>query len=284
MFPYCKESKDESQDVLALLSFLQSNPSSPEPQGPQNPQNPTVEPPCPSQWRFQNVYLANKITEAPGSTGEGFKDSRKAINGICGCGKLCGSLDVYSLQSSATTDYCEPNEKCVVLEWEGKKVKNTQGIDFVVFENGFCYNSESNCGVSHFMEPMFVEVSVDGNAWCGWNPQYIGDNTQASLTNPNNWLRFAGVEPVVFHQEKWQLSEQDIFDKTKAGGDGFDLLDPNFGNSGENCTTTLKSQIQSDGFVYLRLTFVGSRGFSVHNSFDGTADVDGVVAREVGTR
>ncbi len=238
---------------------------------------------CPKNvWNFSNVFLANKITEAPGATGIGFKDPSKAINGICGAGKLSGSLDVYSLQSSPSSTHCISNEKCIVLEWDNKKVKNADGIDFVVFENPFCLGGEANCEYSRFMEPIIVEVSIDRTNWCGWNPEYLGGTNESDKKNPNNWLRFAGVEPVLFHQENWIYSENDIFDKTKAGGDGFDLSDPNFGN---DCNSSIKTQIQNDGFIFLRLTSAISRGFSYPNdSFDQTADIDGVVAKSVENR
>lgn len=241
---------------------------------------------CPNQWKFSTVYLANKVKEAPGGTGDGFKDPNKAINGICGAGKTAGSLDVYSLQSSSSSVYCKPNEKCIVLEWKNKKVLNTSEIDFVVFENPFCKGNESNCDTSRFMEPVVVEVSRDGTKWCGWNPQYTGsDNSSTNLQNPNHWQRFAGIEPVLFNQEKWQLSENEIFDKTKAGGDGFDLSDSNFGNSGDGCDSTEKSEIQTNGFLYLRLTSAVSRGFPYpSDSFDQTADIDGVVAKNITDR
>lgn len=241
---------------------------------------------CPQQWKFSNVYLANQVLEAPGATGEGFKDKNRAINGICGAGKLGGSLDVYSLQkSSIATYYCKLNEKCIVLEWENKKVQNVPGIDFVVFENPFCKGNESNCNNSRFMEPVVVEVSEDGINWCGWNPQYTGSSSPEDLQNPNFWQRFAGIEPVIFNQENWQLAENDIFDKTKAGGDGFDLSDSNFGSSGDGCNSTVKNQIQTDGFIYLRLTSANSRGFTYpSDSFDQTADIDGVVAKSVTNR
>ena len=231
---------------------------------------------------FVNVRLFDKITEAPGSGSGSYADPNKAINGVFGCGKTCGSLDVYSLKFNSTAVYCKPNEKCIVLEIEGKKIQNGLGIDFVVFENPFCIGGESNYGISHFMEPVIVEVSYDGTNWCGWNPEYTGDLSNASLNNPNNWKRFAGIEPVVYNQNTWTLTEEEIFEKNHAGGDGFDLGDPNFGQSGDNCTTTVKTQILNDGFIYLRLTTSFSRGFPITpGTFDQASDIDGVIAKYV---
>lgn len=233
-----------------------------------------------SFFNLINAFLFNKITEAPGNATDAQK--QKAINGIYGAGKLAGSLDVYLLQSSNNSIYCKPNEKCIVLEIENKKIMNTSGIDFVVFENPFCIGGENYCNTTRFMEPVIVEVSFDLINWCGWNPQYIGSDTNINnLSNPSNWQRFAGIEPVLFNQNNWSYTEEDIFDKTKAGGDGFDLDDPNFGLSGDNCNNSIKNQILSNGFIYLRLVSANSRGFTYHpsDSFDQTADIDGVIAK-----
>ena len=262
-----------NQDAI-LLSLINPNP--------ENPSSTSNT----SSFVPVNVRLFDKVTEAPGSGSGPFSDPQKAINGVFGFGKTRGSTDVYSLKSSPTATYCKPNEKCIVLEVENKKIKNGSGIDFVVFENPFCLGGIANCGISHFMEPVIVEVSIDGINWCGFNPQYVGDNTNASLNNPNNWQRFAGKEPVVFNQSNWRYSEEDIFDPTIAGGDGFDLEDPNFGSrSDDGCTSVIKNQILSDGFIYLRLTTAFSRGFPVTpGSYDQTADIDGVIARYVTDR
>ncbi|MFN3604084.1 MAG: LIC_13355 family lipoprotein [Leptonema sp. (in: bacteria)] len=268
LFSFCREKTEKDGKFLILSFFALENGGS---------FSSNVQ--CPKQWRFDNIFLANKITEAPGGGTDGFKNPTKSINGICGGGKTSGSLDVYSLQSNSGSTLCVPNERCIVLEWEGKKVKNVAGVDFVVFENPFCIDIETNC-FSRFMEPVIVEVSEDGINWCGWNPQYIGPDTSlVNLRNPNHWLRFAGKEPVLFNQETWVLSELEIFDPSKAGGDGFDLDDGNFGSG---CTSGTKTNLQTNGFIYLRLVSAVSRGFSYpSDSFDQTADIDGVVAKTV---
>ncbi|GIX42459.1 MAG: hypothetical protein KatS3mg129_2192 [Leptospiraceae bacterium] len=272
---FCNPSVQNNKESLLLLLLNNQNIS--------NNNNQSL---CEINFSLQNTSLFNKIIEAPGATYSGFKDPNKAINGICGAGKTSGSTDVYSLQSSSNSTYCKQNEKCLVLEIENKKILDGPGIDIVVFENPFCYGGENNCNNARFMEPVILEVSYDGNNWCGWNPQYIGSDT--SLTNlrkPMNWQRFAGIEPVLFNQKNWQYSENDIFDPSKAGGDGFDLGDSNFGQSGEGCNSTIKNQILTNGFIYLRLTSAVSRGFIYDSSsFDQTADIDGVIARYITNR
>ncbi len=229
---------------------------------------------------FNAQNLFNRIIEAPGATYTDFKDPKKAINGIQGCGNNCGSLDVYSLQSSSSSSFCIPNQKCLVLETQDKKIKNVSGVDFIVFENPFCIGS---CATSRFMEPVVVEVSANGTQWCGWNPMFTGDsNSQSDLKDPQKWLRFAGIHPVLFNQTNWTYSQDDIFDFNKSGGDHFDLDDANFGNSGTGCDSNTKNDIQSNGFIYLRLTSANSRSFTYpSDSFDQTADIDGAIAREV---
>ncbi len=268
---YCSKQVDSTntEAVMLLFSNLSSISDNKDPNG--NSSN---------TWQFSNVFLFDTITEAPGATGTGFGDPNRAINGIRGCGKTCGSTDVYSLEKSSSSTYCIPDENCLVLEIQNKKILNGPGIDFVVFENPFCIGGEANCSTSRFMEPVIVEVSSSGTDWCGWNPQYIGaDTSNINLRNPNNWQRFAGIEPVLFNQDNWKYTEEDIFDKTKAGGDGFDLEDTNFGYG---CSNTEKQNIIYNGFVYLRLTSAFSRGFTYPtDSFDKKPDIDGAIAKYV---
>lgn len=240
-----------------------------------------------SAWPFApNAYLADIVTEAPGQNHYQFGNPLCATNGIYGGGSGSGSTDVYSLKSSSTSTYCVPNEKCIVLEWASSRVLNSTGVDFVVFENPF-NRSES----ARFIEAVIVEVSEDGIDWCGWNSTYSGEtnntlpNFIADIYNPAKYERLAGIEPVLFNQSNWQYSGGDIFDKSKAGGDHFDLNDANFGSG---CSGAKKSMIQSSGFVYLRLTTANSRdGASFPlppDSFDATADIDGVVAKQIDNR
>lgn len=239
---------------------------------------------CPAApWPFEGAYLADLVTEAPGQTGSGFGNALCAVNGIYGGGENRGSTDVYSLSSSSESSKCEANEKCMVLEWAGRRVVNGDGADFVVFENPF----ERAAG--RFMEAVIVEVSANGETWCGWKPEYTAKETEEMdpVYNPESYTNLAGIEPVLFDQATWTASAEDIFDQSKAGGDHFDLDDANFGNTGTNCAEGTKSAIQSNGFVYVRLTTANSRSETFPlpgDSFDQTADIDGVVARDVAPR
>ncbi|MBW7857038.1 MAG: LIC_13355 family lipoprotein [Leptonema sp. (in: Bacteria)] len=243
-----------------------------------------------SAWPFApNAYLADIVTEAPGQNQYRYGDPLCATNGVYGSAGGSGSTDVYSLKSSPTSVYCVPNEKCIVLEWANSRVLDSTGVDFVVFENPF-NRSES----ARFIEAVIVEVSEDGHNWCGWNPTYLGEtnntlpNFIADIYNPAKYERLAGIEPVLFNQSNWQYSATDIFDHSKAGGDHFDLSGANFGSSGNGCNVATKTQIQLNGFVYLRLTTANSRdgeSFPLPpDSFDATADIDGVVAKQISNR
>tara|TARA_B100001939_G_scaffold328249_1_gene323341 strand:- start:8084 stop:8974 length:891 start_codon:yes stop_codon:yes gene_type:complete len=246
---------------------------------------------CLEQWPFASgAYLADNSVNAALDAGV-FGDPTKATNKICGGGWTTGSTDVYSTGSSSE---CESGETCIVLEWTGKRVTNATGIDFVVYENAFLHGTNPN---SRFLEPVIVEVSIDGNNWCGWNPTYSGSSSATDLRNPANYSDLAGITPVVFKQsDANSLTAADLFTETtdgygthlKGGGDGFDLDSSSFGNSGSGCNTTLRDSIRSSGFVYIRLTTAYSRNNSSYplasDSFDQKADIDGVVARSVTNR
>lgn len=233
---------------------------------------------CPAApWPFEGAYLADLVTEAPGQTGSGFGNALCAVNGIYGGGENRGSTDVYSLSSSSESSKCEANEKCMVLEWAGRRVVNGDGADFVVFENPF----ERAAG--RFMEAVIVEVSANGETWCGWKPEYTAKETEEMdpVYNPESYTNLAGIEPVLFDQATWTGEDKDIFDRNKAGGDQFNLDDL------EGCETIKDSDEENAdrGFVYLRLTTANSRSEEEFplpdDSFDRTADIDGVVARYV---
>ena len=243
---------------------------------------------CPADaWPFDTgAYLADLVTEAPGETGGTFGNSLCAVNGVYGNGLNSGSLDVYSLKSSPTSTMCEANEKCIVLEWAGRRVLSGTGADFVVFENPF-----NRTGDGRFVEAVIVEVSQDGTVWCGWNPAYTGETDSGAaqfsfdIYDVAKYKNVAGLEPVLFNQSTWTGTATDVFDVAKAGGDHFDLAHLVAIGS---CHTETVSAIQASGFVYLRLTTANSRSSTSFplpgDSFDQTADIDGVVARNVDDR
>lgn len=236
---------------------------------------------CPADaWPFgAGAYVADVVTEAPGEIGSAFGNSLCAVNGVYGNGLNRGSLDVYSLKSSGTSTKCVAGEKCIVLEWAGRRVLSGAEADFVVFENPF-----NRTSTGRFIEAVIVEVSQDGTSWCGWNPAYTGE-TESDIYDVTKYVDVAGLEPVLFNQSTWTGTAADVFDVAKAGGDHFDLADLVASGS---CDAGTVSDIQTDGFVYIRLTTANSRSPASFplpgDSFDQTADIDGVVARNVADR
>jgi hypothetical protein len=236
-----------------------------------------------SQKYPQYGSLANSVFSAPANTGSGFKNAQLAINGVRGGGCCGGSLDVFTLDSSG-------EGSVIVLEWLGKRVKNGQGIDFVVFENPFQNGTNPN---SLFMEQSFVEVGIDGKNFCGFSPKYTAPNPLEYSNNPEHWVRFAGIKPVLFHEENNRLEEKSLFDPNLAGGDGFDLEHLSSANDFNiGCSEALRAEILTEGFIYLRLVNIGARvnpetsqGYPRDpGSFDGGADIDGVAGRYLENR
>ncbi|TGN01030.1 LIC_13355 family lipoprotein [Leptospira yasudae] len=235
---------------------------------------------CPPSSVPSQYLLANTIINAPGhNSSTAFKDANKSINGICGGGQNQGGIDVYTLDASGAG-------ASLVLSWGGKTVINAVGIDFIVFENPFQYTSSAN----FFVEPIIVEVSQDNVNYCGFNPQYAGAASPASMIRAD-WVRLAGLTPVLWNMTTNPLSVSDIFLNASAegymgiaGGDGFNL--DNLSNSntfGTGCNATIANDIIANGFKYIRLVNAKTRaGFPApQNSYDGGPDIDGVIAKQV---
>lgn len=272
----CSAGEEDKPDLSGLLALLGSRAPRPDSAS------------CPSGWPFASgAYLADQVSEAPGFTGSGFGDARRATDGVCGGGTGAGSLDVYTLASSGTSTLCAAGKQCMVLSWSGGNAQNVAGIDFVVYENAFGIMAGQN-----LIEPVVVEVSSDGSTWCGFAPTYSGDSSNASLQNPANYTNVAGVTPVFFNQSTWTEAASGLFvsvpaDATyglthlKGGGDGFDL-DGLVVDAGCDAAGAAAIQSPTGGFRYVRLTSGASVGMSITtNSFDQSPDIDGVVARQV---
>ncbi|MDX1960171.1 MAG: LIC_13355 family lipoprotein [Leptospiraceae bacterium] len=226
--------------------------------------------------------FADTVTLAPGhDPNVEYQDKSKAVNGVRGQGCCAGSLDVFSLATTGT-------KATIVLEWEGKKIINGEGIDFIVFENPFQNGTNVN---SIFMEPSIVEVSIDGTNYCGFDPKYENSDQNTYSKNPIHWTRFAGINPVKYNIDTNPLKENDLFNLSKSGGDGFDLsLLSNDNSFNIGCTNALKNSIQNNGFIYLRITSAtarinsntGNNFLQDNGSLDGkSTDIDGVAGRYI---
>lgn len=229
------------------------------------------------------THLADTVIEAPGHTGIGFYDQNKAINGVRGAGSGAGSFDVFSLDNSGPSSH-------IVLRWNGKKVKNGPGIDFIVFENGF--NISEN-PTTRFMDLVIVEVSNDNLNYCGFAPDYTFSPETVYSNNPQYWQRFAGRTPVLYNQDTNNLDTAQLFQDNDnnyegdlGGGDAFDLE----GLSADNyyatgCNSALREELRTNGFTFIRLTPAHRRinpdtgAVFVKDGISNGPDIDGVVAR-----
>ncbi|MCB1176778.1 MAG: LIC_13355 family lipoprotein [Leptospiraceae bacterium] len=218
----------------------------------------------------------------PTTSGQGFKNTNNAVNGVYGSGCCVGSLSVYSLDPTG-------DGASITLEWKGKKVTNGTGIDFVVFENAFQQGTNSN---TVFMEATIVEVSNDNANYCGFSPNYTNSPETTYSNNPSHWSNFGGIKPVYYNESTNKLTGDDVFDTSKAGGDGFDLdnlTSNNYYNTG--CSDSVKTSIQTNGFIYLKLTSAsarinpdtGANFLRDSGAFDGP-DIDGAAARYLQSR
>jgi len=204
---------------------------------------------------------AGVVVDAPGAGDRPFGDPSLAVNGVRGGGDGGGSLDVYSIEYGGH----------LVLSWDGQRVRNGPGVDFVVFENPFVF------GGGTFMDHAVVELSRDGETWVAFPHDYVAPDETMYSSDPSHWSGFAGVEPVRLHAEDHPV---DPFDAAAAGGDRFDLaaLDAD-GEAG---------RIRDEGFAYLRLNPAPDHDNPdtgapfVRSPVSNGPDIDGVIARYVG--
>ena len=183
--------------------------------------------------------LADTVIDAPGATGEGFGDSDHSIDGVHGGGAAAGNTDdVFSLGYAASED------DSVVLAWSGRRVTNGEGADFAVFENAFLVGG----GPEAFMDPAIVHLSRDGASWVVFPHDYVAPDETAYSALAEHWQGFAGIAPVLLHEE---TNPVDPFDAAAAGGDQFDL--DALANDGE------AARIKAEGFSYLKIVSAPSQ-------------------------
>lgn len=175
---------------------------------------------------------ADVAWSAPGHTGKGFRDVARATNGARGGGAYWGGVDVFSLGLTVGVD------DALVLGWSDRVLVDGPGPDLVVFENPFDAASGGR-----FMDPVVVEVSPDGERWLAFPHAFTGLDGREWSSDPADWVGFAGITPVLLHEED---NPVDPFDAPTAGGDQFDLAalpdDP------------LADEILADGVAAVRLT------------------------------
>jgi glycine/D-amino acid oxidase-like deaminating enzyme len=151
--------------------------------------------------------------------------------------------------------------------------------------------------VRPLMEPLFVEVSNDNVSYCGFAPDYANAPETTYSNDAAHWLRFAGKSPVVYNiaNAATNFNAAELFTDATAdgegdigGGDLFDLdnlSDSNVHTIG--CNTTLRDELRTNGFRYLRLVSAARRinpdtgAAYVADAISSGPDIDGVVARSV---
>ena len=216
---------------------------------------------CHREWEGD---VAGTLVASPG-VDEETGDATKATNGVRGCGQGCGSTDVASLSPDP------PEDAYIVISWGGRRVTNGPGVDFVVFENPF----DISGGGRVFMDQLVVFLSRDGGTWVPFPHDYTAPDETVYSDDPAHWEGFAGVTPVLFHEEE---NPVDPFHTEVAGGDAFDLADlPADGGEAE--------AIRDGGFSYLKLVVASAcenpdTGESfVSDPMSNGPDIDGVYGR-----
>jgi hypothetical protein len=264
----CELTTDKSKNAEAALSLLVLAQT----------QTPIVaDITCPPNALPVDIPIANTFVSGA-STVNGFNDSSKTINGICGAGEFSGSLDVYAMNLTGAG-------ATIKLSWAGKTVRNVTGMDFIVYENAFKLSDTSD---RYAFDPMVVEVSNDDTTYCGFTLTY--DSTASTLNKLTSWSGFGGLRPVIYNMATKTFSLEELFTSTgdgflKGGGDGFEL--DNLITSA-SCTSTIRDAIKANGFKFLKLTSASAvtnpatgNPYAYPHSFDNGSDIDGVVAKSV---
>lgn len=266
-FSQCTEKENNNDLLLPLLVLPLTNSSSVGP--------------CPPTSLPITIPIANTVVSA-NSTVSGFNDSSKAINGICGGGEFSGSLDVYALNLTGVG-------ATIILSWAGKTVKNVSGIDFIVYENPFRVSETSD---RYAFDPMVVQVSFEGTNYCGFD--LSGFNSSVVDSNKiSSWPGFGGLRPVLYNMATKPFTLNELFTSTGSGfllggGDGFNLDDLIVGGPGANCDSTARTNIQTNGFKFIKMISASAvtnpntgSGYVYPHSYNNGPDIDGVVAKSV---
>jgi hypothetical protein len=191
-----------------------------------------------------------------------FDDPQRAVNQVRGAGERAGGTDVFSL---------DPEEGVLVLRWSERRLRNGPGADLVVFENGFRHPE------GWFIDPLIVEVSVDGERWVPFPHDYRAPDERVFHSAPDAWRGFAGRWPVGLNADTRPV---DPFGPA-AGGDAFDLDDLGPGPEAD--------AVRREGLRFVRLVPATARTnpdtgapYPADPVSDGP-DVDGIYGRYLET-
>lgn len=278
---FCKPNQNDSNSEFLLFALAESQ------------INRRSSPGCPSTEPLPaGVHFANTLVFPTERSHRPFGDPNLAINGVCGAGQFAGSLDVYELERTGSRSK-------LILKWKEKLVQNVPGVDFIIFENVFQNQGSQN---TYFVEPLVVSVSLDGDKYCGFDPEFTPGSENPATQIRNDWKSFAGLTPVLYNWVSNPLSPTQIFSGEEkqpdggktyymrgSGGDGFDLEDlsstgdgSDVGSPESECDTATITEIQTEGFQFLRLESATQYGYPTpQGSFTGGPDIDGVIARKL---
>ena len=216
---------------------------------------------------FEEEYSVKCIDTVQHESGTGISGfpTEKAHGPPRGSGENAGSLDVFVLGESGSA----------VFSVSGFALKNENGDDFKVFENGF----KTGDGSVISWDLGTVEVSTGGNSadmstwsWYGWPVTYSGDANKIAGKSG-----FAGMNPVVVHETNNRLDPR----LEAAGGDGFDLSQARHIDSrGDNnpLNYTYGNSLQFDGITkvsYIRIRDGGSH-ITDGQAFSNGIDIDAI--------
>lgn len=152
-------------------------------------------------WWWELPYAREVISFQPGEGagyGEvGFPDV--VLGPPEGRGVLSGSLNVLSLGAGGE----------IILGFEGREIVNGEGPDFLVFENPFWPDGNSE---EVFAELGEVSVSMDGETWHIFDCPY-------GVEDPPPYYGCAGWTPTM----SFEPLEMTPLEPELTGGDGFDL-------------------------------------------------------------
>ncbi len=194
----------------------------------------------------------------------GPSEEKKIYGGPRGCGADCGSTHTLTLGNSG---HVTVGFNVVIV--------NGVGYDFIVFENPFSVNGNTD---EVFAELVYVEVSTDNVSFA----RFPSISTTAAPVgnkgiNINNVTNLGGVHPVLAHVLENDL---DPFNPDEAGGDPFDLDDL------LNDPLVQNGLVNLDNINYIRLIDIpgdgscfDSRGHPIYDptepNIDG-ADIDAI--------
>jgi len=224
---------------------------------------------------------ASKVLAAKDVDGRGYGNPQLAVNGVRGGGLWSSGLDVFSLN--------EAKDGQLIIGFDAP-VCDGPGNDLAVFENPF----RARTGDTSSFEPVIVAVSADGVSFFdlphAFAPGAAASDTEraAAANSVTNWTGFAGLTPVLWHEEtNGRAQGLSVFaGPAISGGDHFDLASITEENA--------RRVITRDGIIAVRLTAApvavdseACRGTelpcpnfpNVRHAFGGYGDIDGVYGR-----